>query len=199
MKYCVFSGTFNPIHNAHILMAENVMNSFDLNKIIFIPAYMQPHKDYDYCKITAEHRLNMLQAALKKYTHFEVNTTEYERKNISYTYDTIIELYKTLPDIEGKINFIIGTDALVNIEKWYEYKKLIKLIDFILLIRDEDDLEKCKKINNINYKILKNDKINISSTQIRNMVNNKEDISGFVPKEVRDYIEKHKLYIESEK
>ena len=199
MKYCLFSGTFNPVHNAHILMAQKVLKEFNFNKIIFIPAYMQPLKDYDYCKLTAKHRLNMLQAALKNYPEFEVNTIEYDKKDVSYTYNTILELYKTLPDIEGKINFIIGTDALINIEKWYEYEKLIQLTDFILLIRDNNDLEKCKKIKNINFKLLKSDKINISSSQIRNLVKNNEDISKLVPKEVQEYIKQNNLYTESEK
>ncbi|MCQ2957512.1 MAG: hypothetical protein MJ180_01265 [Candidatus Gastranaerophilales bacterium] len=65
-----------------------------------------------------------------------------------------------------------------------------------MLIRNEEELEICKNLKNINFKILKSDKINISSTQIRNMIKNNEDISGIVPKEVRDYIEKNNLYRE---
>ncbi|MCQ2957511.1 MAG: adenylyltransferase/cytidyltransferase family protein [Candidatus Gastranaerophilales bacterium] len=104
MKYCIFAGTFNPVHNAHIEMAKKVLSEFDFDKIIFIPAFIQPLKDKNSCKNTALDRLNMLKSALKNHPDFEINTIEYDKKDISYTYNTILELYKTIPDIEGKIN-----------------------------------------------------------------------------------------------
>lgn len=194
MRYCVFSGTFNPIHNGHLGMAKRVIDEFKFDEILFIPAYIQPHKNLAYCKRSAPHRLEMLKLALENYPKFKLNTIEFDRKGLSYTYITILELYKRLTDIEGKINFVIGTDAFLNIYKWQDGQNLVKLLDFIVLIRDEKELEMCKELKGVKYRVLQADKINISSTMVREMVKSKQDISELVPLEVKEYIEKNHLY-----
>ena len=194
MRYCVFSGTFNPVHNAHLGMAQKVIEEFKFDEILFIPAYIQPHKNLAYCKRSAPHRLEMLRLALEKYPQFKLNTIEFDRKGLSYTYITILELYKRLPDIEGKINFVIGTDAFLNIYKWQDGQNLVKLLDFIVLIRDENELELCKQLKGVKYRVLQSDKINISSTMVREMVKSKQDISKLVPPEVQEYILENHLY-----
>jgi len=194
MRYCVFSGTFNPIHNAHLGMAKKVLEEFKFDEILFIPAYIQPHKNLAYCKRSAPHRLEMLKLALKKYPKFKLNTIEFDRKGLSYTYITVLELYNKLPDIEGKINFVIGTDAFLNIYKWHDAKNLVKLLDFIVLIRDEQELEACKQLKDVRFRVLQSDKMEISSTMVREMVKSKQDISQLVPPEVKEYIEKNRLY-----
>ena len=194
MRYCVFSGTFNPVHNGHLGMAQKVIEEFKFDEILFIPAYIQPHKNLAYCKRSAPHRLEMLKLALEKYPQFKLNTIEYERRGLSYTYITILELYKKLPDIEGKINFVIGTDAFLNIYKWQDGQNLVKLLDFIVLIRDEKELELCSELKGVKYRVLQSDKINISSTMVREMVKLKQDISDLVPEEVKNYIEENHLY-----
>ena len=194
MRYCVFSGTFNPIHNGHLGMAERVIEEFNFDEILFIPAYIQPHKNLAYCKRSAPHRLEMLKLALEKYPKFKLNTIEFDRKGLSYTYITILELYKRLPDIEGKINFVIGTDAFLNIYKWQDGQNLVKLLDFIVLIRDEKELELCREMKDLKFRVLQSDKIDISSTMVREMVKSKQDISALVPPEVKEYIEKNHLY-----
>jgi len=196
MRYCVFSGTFNPIHNAHLAMAEHVLNEFKFDEILFIPAYMQPHKNLAYCKRSAPDRLEMLKLALKNYPKFRLNTIEFDRKGLSYTYITILELYKRLKDVEGKINFVIGTDAFLNIYKWHDAVNLVKLLDFIVLIRDDKELEQCKELEGVRYRVLQSDKMDISSTMVRNFVKEGKDISYLVPKEVNEYIIKHHLYKE---
>lgn len=194
MRYCIFSGTFNPVHNAHLGMAEKVLEEFKFDEILFIPAYIQPHKNLAYCKRSAPHRLEMLKIALAKYPKFKLDTIEYDRKGLSYTYITILELYKKLQDIEGKINFVIGTDAFLNIYKWHDAKNLVKLLDFIVLIRDEQELEACKTLEGVKFRVLQSDKMDISSTMIREMVKLKQDITNLVPTGVKDYIEKNHLY-----
>jgi len=194
MKYCVFSGTFNPIHNAHLSMAQKVLDEYNFDEILFIPAYIQPHKNLAYCKRSAPYRMEMMKLALREYPKFKLDTTEFDRKGLSYTYVTILDLYKKLPDIDGKINFVIGTDAFLNIYSWQDAKKLVKLVDFIVLIRDENELEKCKKLKGVNFRVLQSDKVNISSTMVRDMVRDRQDISELVPHAVQTYIEKNHLY-----
>ena len=132
MKLCVFQGTFNPIHRAHLQVAEYVYKNFDFDKILFIPAYKPPHKDYT--PGMAIHRFNMVKFAVENRYNFDVSDIEYKSEEKSYTYLTIKELYKKYP-VDGKINFIIGTDAFEKIETWYETDKLKKLVDFIVFRR----------------------------------------------------------------
>jgi nicotinate-nucleotide adenylyltransferase len=94
MKLCVFQGTFNPIHNAHLNMAQYVIDNFGFDKILFIPAAKPPHKTYD--ENFSIHRLNMVKIAVEGNEHFDVSDIEYKRNSKSYTYLTIQELYKKI-------------------------------------------------------------------------------------------------------
>ena len=138
MKLCVFQGTFNPIHNAHLDMAKFVLNKYDFDKIIFIPAFKPPHKEYD--KGLSRHRLNMVRLATADDERFDVSDIEYKSDRTSYTYLTIKELY-TKYEIDDKIYFIIGTDAFEKIDTWYEAEKLKKLVKFIVFNRTNNDVK----------------------------------------------------------
>lgn len=190
MKLCVFQGTFNPIHKAHLKMAEFVLKNFDFDKILFIPAYKPPHKDYDTSLCL--HRLNMVKLAVQYNPKFEVSDIEYKNDRPSYTYLTILELYKKY-NVEGKIHFIIGTDAFKKIETWYETDKLKELVKFIVFKREnelDETIYNKLKSNGYNFEFAKMDFNDISSTEIRQS----SDITKFVTKEVKDYIEENGLY-----
>ena len=135
MKICIFSGTFNPIHNAHMKMAEYILEKYRFDKIIFIPAYKPPHKDYmpDMCR----HRYNMVKLAIQNNPKFEISDIEFKHEGKSYSYLTVSALRQKY-NINGKIHFIIGTDAFEKIETWYETDKLKKLVDFIVFIRENN-------------------------------------------------------------
>ena len=194
MKLCVFQGTFNPIHNAHLRVAEDVVSRFDFDKLLFIPAYNPPHKsaDLDF----SFHRLEMVKISVHNNPKFEVSDIEFKREGKSYTYLTICELYKQY-EIEGKIHFIIGTDAFEKIETWYEVDKLKELVKFIVFVREDN-------FNILRYDYLKDKGFDfefqllpyqdISSTQLREKVLKGEVIDGFVVQEVKDYILKNGLY-----
>lgn len=192
MKLCIFSGTFNPIHKAHIKMAEYVLENFGFDKIIFIPAYKPPHKDYSpgMCK----HRYNMVKLAIKNNPHFEISDIEYKNEGKSYSYLTALELNKQYK-IDGKINFIIGTDAFEKIESWYETDKFKKLVDFIVFIRENEEVDLSRlKERGYNYKIAQMPFIDISSTELRNRISNGLPIKDLVTEEIEDYINKNGLY-----
>lgn len=189
MKLCVFQGTFNPIHKAHLMMAEFVLKNYGFDKIIFIPAFKPPHKNYD--ESLTPHRLEMVKIATKHNPHFEVSDIEYQNDRKSYTYLTILELYKKY-NIDGKINFIIGTDAFKKIESWYETDKLKKLVKFIVFKREnrlDENIYNDLKLNGYDFEFTTMDFEDISSTQIR-----ENDIKNLVTKEVEEYIEKNGLY-----
>lgn len=192
MKLCIFSGTFNPIHKAHIKMAEYVLENFGFDKIIFIPAYKPPHKDYapEMC----QHRYNMVKLAIKANPLFEISDIEYKNEGKSYSYLTALELNKQYK-IDGKINFIIGTDAFKKIESWYETDKFKKLVDFIVFIRENEEVDLTHlKNKGYNYKIAKMPFLDISSTELRNRISNGLPIKDLVTEEVEDYINKNGLY-----
>ena len=198
MKLCLFQGTFNPIHNAHLKVCEYAKKQFKFDKILVIPAANPPHKTLD--RDLAYHRLQMAELAVQDKEYLEVSDIEYLRSGLSHTYLTVKELYN-LYDIEGKISFIIGTDAFKNIESWYEADKLKELVDFILFVREDEKQLKQDKIclqklkdKGYNYTMMKMPFLDISSTQIRENVTNSIPIKTLVPKEVEKYIDKYGLY-----
>ena len=194
MKLCVFQGTFNPIHKAHLRVAQDVISHYDFDKIIFIPAYNPPHKsaDLDFSK----HRLKMVQLAVKINPRFETSDIEFKREGKSYTILTIKELY-SLYEVEGKIHFIIGTDAFEKIETWYEIDKLKNMLNFLVFYR-EDNFNP-KKFDNLKQKgfifeMMKMPFTDISSTEIRKKIKNNEDFSTLVDKNVVEYIYEHEIF-----
>lgn len=196
MKLCIFSGTFNPIHRAHLKMAEYVLENFGFDKIIFIPAYKPPHKDYDTNMCT--HRFNMVRLAIEYNPHFEISDIEYRHEGKSYSYLTALQLKKQYCT-EDKINFIIGTDAFEKIETWYEAEKFKDLVDFIVFVRENktvnfDDL----KEKGYSFEIARMPFIDISSTELRERIKEGKSISNLVTEEVEEYIYKNGLYRNTE-
>ena len=198
MKLCTFQGTFNPLHNGHVKMANYVCKNLDYDSIIFIPAYKPPHKNYD--KNISKERYNIVKAYTDAHPEFSISDIEYKREKPSYTYDTITELMAKY-ECDGKIGFIIGQDAFEQIESWYETDKLKNLLDFIVFLREnstEPEKFKYLKDKGYNYKLAKHERVEISSTHIRELLKetkNYESISELVPKEVKEYISEHALYI----
>ena len=195
MELCVFQGTFNPIHKIHIKVAEFVKQNYDFNKILFIPAFIPPHKSVD--KNLAIHRYNMVKLAIDGIDGFEVSDIEYKRNENSYTYHTILEL-KKIYDIKDKIHFIIGTDAFEKIETWYETNKLKELVHFIVFPRtdkfNKNDFEHLKA-KGYDFEFAKMDYVNVSSTDLRDKVKNNASIDTIEINRVKEYIEKHGLYL----
>lgn len=194
MKLCIFSGTFNPIHNGHIYMAEYILKNFDVKKILFIPAFIPPQKENNPELIA--HRYKMVELATESYPHFEVSDIEYKLGGKSYSYLTIQELYKKY-DIEGKINFVIGTDAFRNLDSWYESEKLRQIVDFIVFARENEFSKEnynFMKEKGYNFKFTEMQFNDISSTEIRNRIKNRLSISGLVPESIERYITENDLY-----
>lgn len=196
MELCVFQGTFNPIHNAHLRVAKYIFDKIKPDKFLFIPACVPPHKDCD--SNLSLHRLEMVRLAVQDFSKFEVSDIEYKREGKSFTYLTILELYKLYPNLE-KIYFVIGTDAFRKIESWYKAEELKKLVKFIVFERENNfapsDLDYLKD-KGFDFEIQKLPFEDISSTEIReNLKNKNEKIKFEIPQKVMEYIEKNGLYI----
>ena len=197
MAVCLYQGTFNPIHNAHLEVAKYVHEQFNFEKIVFVPAYKPPHKDLkNFTSENAMHRLNMIQLAIEEYPYFDVTVIEYLRGKPSYTYDTIVEI-KNITGTEERINIIIGTDAFQYIETWNNADKLKELVHFILFVREDNFDEKPflnLKERGFNYKLMKMPFIDISSSQIRERIKHNQDICDIVPEKVAKYIYHNNVY-----
>ncbi len=197
MAECLYQGSFNPIHNAHLAVAEYVHKKFNFDKIVFIPAYKPPHKNLkEFNAKNAIHRLEMVQLAVEDIPYFDVSAIEYTRNKPSYTFDTIIQIYDIVKPKE-KINFIIGTDAFAQIESWYKTEELKKLVNFILFVREnnfnEELFEKLKQ-KGYNYNLMKMPFIDISASEIRERCKEGIAINDLVPEKVAEYIKKYDLY-----
>lgn len=199
MTICTFQGTFNPLHNGHVGMAKFVLENFNYDKIIFIPAYKPPHKKFDLNFV--DKRFDMVKAFVDNHNCFEISDIEYKREEPSYTFVTIKELQK-IYNTNEKFGFIIGQDAFSEIESWFHTEELKDLLDFIVFLREneeEPDLFKKLREKGYRYTLAKNwSKIDVSSTQIRSILKETHSvkaIESFVPAEVKDYIEKNELYV----
>lgn len=196
MKLCVFQGTFNPIHNAHLAMGAYIRDnaSFDYDSIMFIPAYKPPHKEID--DDLANHRFQMAKLAISGESGFAISNIEFQNNRFSYTYCTIEELYKRYK-IDGKIGFIIGIDAFRDITDWYEADKLKNLVHFLVFVRgDELDKDRLALLHykGYNFSVVNMKPIDISSTMIREKIEKNRPIGNYVPAVVAEYINKNGLY-----
>lgn len=196
MNLCVFQGTFNPFHNAHMRLAQYALDKYNFDKLLFIPAYKPPHKDYD--DKMAYHRLNMVKLAVSEANNpkFDVSDIEYKRDEKSYTYITVQKLYEMF-NIDTKINFIIGTDAFDKIESWYEIDKLKDLVKFFVFKREDNcNFEKFEYLKEKGYDFICEELPfkDISSTNLRKIIKNNENFENFVCRSEKEYIENNGIY-----
>lgn len=198
MKIGVMGGTFDPIHNGHLIISEYIRDYLDLDEIIFIPVGQPPHKD-NRGVLSSFHRFSMTKLAIDDNPKFSISAIEIKKNKTSYTYETILNLRENYRDAD--IYFIIGADSLFNLEEWYNFKELSKLIKFALwertgYYRDDiiDRIEILKDKYKAQIEYVEGPIIEISSSQIRKRVSLKKSIKYLVPEEVKKYIEKNNIY-----
>ncbi|WP_105955933.1 nicotinate-nucleotide adenylyltransferase [Apilactobacillus quenuiae] len=185
-KIGILGGTFNPIHNGHLFIAEQVRTKLNLDKILFMPDYIPPHIDKKSA-VSSIHRVNMVDLAIHSNPHFSILMDEINREGKSYTYDTMNSLTNNQPDVD--YYFIIGGDMVHYLPKWYRIDELTKMIKFVGIQRAEYN-------NNSQYNIIKLNvhKLDISSTLIRNSIKNGQSVRYLIPDEVLKYIKEHHIY-----
>ena len=191
MKIGILGGTFDPIHKAHIEIAKVASCKLGLDKILFIPACVPPHKAYNACVSDAD-RLEMLRLATKDNPYFEVDDCELKRKGISYTIDTIYDLESRYQEkIEGKIGLIIGDDLLAGFDSWHLAETLALRVRLIVGRRNSSVLP---LESSFPYSPLSNSILPISSSDIRNRIKNNKSWRYLVPDSVFQYINDRNLY-----
>jgi len=199
MNIGVLGGTFDPVHNGHLIVAEEVKTRLNLAEVIFVPAG-QPWLKADRPISPAEHRHQMLRLAIADKPHFKLSTIEMERAGPSYTIDTIAELQGKL-DNGDELFFILGWDSLAELPQWREPKRLIKLCYLVAVPRPGYPRPKLKaleaSIPDISQRVMlmKEPEIDISASAIRERVARGLPIRHLVPEAVNRYIKEHGLYV----
>ncbi|MBN4074835.1 MAG: nicotinic acid mononucleotide adenylyltransferase [Alkaliphilus sp.] len=198
-RYGVLGGTFDPIHNAHLHVAVVALEELNLDKIIFIPSGIPPHKAKH--EVTrADHRLMMTTLAINGNDNFFVSETEVNRAGESYTIQTMREL-RDENFSAAEFYFIVGADAFTQIETWAMYEDLLKITKFVVVTRTGSDnktldetIEKYK--NNFGADIYKISipNLEISSTDIRSRIKRGKNVEYLIPAVVVEYIRKYNIY-----
>ena len=200
MKIGLFGGTFDPIHNGHLGLAESIIKYKLLGKIIFIPAARPPHKP-EMPVTSFSHRANMVKLAIKGTSYFELSEVEEKRLPFpSYAYDTVKWFSSNFPFDE--FSLIIGEDNLAQIHTWHNSEELIELCEIITYPRSKENftLGKLKKnwpletVENLFRTILPLPTFDISATTIRESIKMEKGHHSLIPLSVCNYIEKHGLY-----
>ena len=189
MKIGIYGGSFDPVHNGHLITAQAVIEMRNLDKIIFVPSYISPHKQ-NVATSEPKHRINMLHLAVDKIPYLECSEIELNRGSVSYTVDTLRELKKKYDYIE----LIIGYDNIFKFHTWREPDEILRLAKLVVL-RRKLNIPRGKQNKFYRAAIfLKSPFIQISGSVIRKKAQENTPINFLVPEKVQDYILKHKLY-----
>jgi len=200
MKIGILGGSFNPIHNGHLILAESVRDTLGLQRVLFIPARTPPHKA-DRELTDATHRAAMVQHAVYTNPRFAVSDIELRREGPSFTIDTIRELRRAHPDDE--FYFIIGADTVSELPMWKDIEALGKLCTIVVGARPScsdalfDDVEgrlPDEFVRALKEHYVRTPMVEISSTDIRQRVREGRSIRHLVPHGVLDYLRTHSLY-----
>lgn len=195
MKTGLFGGTFDPIHNGHIKIAQSAKQRLELDRIIFIPSGDPPHKTDK--KVTEKHkRLAMVEAALSQ-TDILISDWEVRQDTKSYSVELIKHFQAEYP--EDELYFIIGADSFRDLPTWWHYRELLAMCNLVVMARpDTDKQELLSRFEGTEIPprvfYLEGLLMDISSTQIRKMVAEGKDISHLVPQSVDFYIKNQGLY-----
>ena len=194
----IMGGTFDPIHNGHLIVAEDVRIRLDLKEMLFIPAG-RPWLKEDQVVSPAGHRVEMIRLAISPNPYFNLSTIEVDRSGPSYSVDTV-EALKNQYEAETKIFFLLGNDILAELPQWKEPSRLIEMCHLVAFSRPGYSSPPLRSLElaipGITQRVmlLQVPQIDISSTQIRSLVAQGHSIRALVPELVERYIRRHKLY-----
>jgi nicotinate-nucleotide adenylyltransferase len=198
MRIGVFGGTFDPIHLGHLRVAEEVAEHYRLERVIFIPSGIPPHRQQP--ETSATHRLCMVRCALSGNANFATSPVELQRPGKSYTIDTLAKLAQLHPNAEFYL--IIGADQMLKLKKWYQSEQLFEYCKIVAVSRPGTPLPEiqAKMAADFSTAALQHisffpvSALDISSTEIRKKIRQHKSIRYLIPLKVRQYIDLHHLY-----
>lgn len=190
MKIGILGGSFDPIHKGHLTLARESQRQFHLEKVLFLPSLIPPHKRSDPHLAPAPYRARMVELAILGEPTWELCGLELRRQEVSYTVDTLRELRQIYP-APHRLFFIAGADSLCDLPRWKDPEKILKLSEWIVAPRPGFPLssELPRGVHRLDIVPMP-----ISATELRNKIEGGEDISEWIPQEVRDYMQKANVY-----
>ena len=183
----VLGGTFDPPHGAHLKIAERSLNQFKLDKIIFIPSG-NPWQKKD--STPYYHRFEMTKILIKNSDSLEISDLESSEQNPSYTYETLEKLQHP----KENLYFILGSDTAMNIKTWKNYEQLSNLTKFLIALRREDNSETLSMNFPFDYELVKGEKLDLSSTGLRDKLEKNRMNNNDLPSEIFNYIKEYNVY-----
>lgn len=211
MRIGIFGGTFNPIHTGHLIAAEEIRQTFQLHRILFVPSARPPHKPSPELSAPT-HRLEMTRLAIQGNPHFGISSVELERSDSSYTVETI-ESLRSESGASESLFFISGIDSFSEIDTWHDPERLIGLCHFIVISRPGFSLDLARRIladtfgigsrhedtqiplpNGHTLSLAEVTPVGISSTQVRTRIRQGLSVKYLLPESVESYILTHYLY-----
>lgn len=201
MRLAIFGGTFNPIHLAHVAVAEAAFRELTLDRLLLVPAAVPPHKGAAELA-PAEHRLRMCELAVQDHEGWEVSDIEIRRGGRSYSIDTVAAVTEQHALDEPPF-FLIGADMLQELDSWYQVDRLVAMCRFAVVARPGSSLDPPAALIHaigqararaICARRVQAPLMDISSTEIRRRVRSGEPTNDLAPRKVADYIREQGLY-----
>ncbi|MBN1480523.1 nicotinate (nicotinamide) nucleotide adenylyltransferase [candidate division KSB1 bacterium] len=191
MKIGIYGGTFDPIHIAHLIIAEYAYSDLSLEKLYFVPSYTPPHKR-SKCITSHVHRLNMLKLAVEENSKFAISEFEINRQGPSFTVDTVQYFSAQYHLTRSDIYVLIGADNFNDFHTWKEPEKIVSLAQIVVAGRPNAGMLNSKICDFIS---LHSPLIDVSASMIRKRINQNKSVRYLMPEKVLQYIHLHSLYI----
>lgn len=200
MRIGIYGGTFSPVHSGHLLAAREFLQGMKLDKLLIIPAAQPPHKEMQ-TPVSANDRLEMCRLAFGDMENVEISDIEISRGGKSFTVDTVTDLRKNHPYDEFFL--LVGTDMMLTFDLWYRYRDILSLCTLVY-VRRETDIELDRKISekisflekqtDTKIRHIKLDPVEISSSELRQMILSGEDTGDLIPEKVKNFILEKGIY-----
>jgi nicotinate-nucleotide adenylyltransferase len=194
MRVGVMGGTFDPVHVAHLVLAEQAREQLVLDSVLFVPAG-DPWRKAGRQITPANHRLEMVRLAIRGVQGFDVDEREIRREGPSYTVDTLRELRRALAE-DDDLFLILGEDALADVPNWHEPEAITEHATVVVAPREGVDLPETLPIDPARIERIDMPFMDVSSTDLRVRARLGRSLRFLVPDAVIAYIEEHALYLE---
>ena len=189
MRIGILGGAFDPIHMGHLALAHAAVRELKLDLFFFVPSNQSPLRTPTQASAPSDLRLKMVQESVKGIPHFEVSDIEIKRQGVSYTIDTLKEFRKTYPQ-PHEIFFIVGGDWGNRLHQWKGIDQIFSLCQFVVAMRPGfEKLDLPKPAKSLQFSPL-----DISATQLRDMIRSGKSTDQWIPKPALDLIKEHNLY-----
>lgn len=200
MKIGIMGGTFDPIHNGHLMLGDYACKEYFLDEVWFMPNGNPPHKNNASIELSATERARMVSLAIKKYPRFRLEDYEINRSGVSCSYETMEHLTALYPN--DNFYFIIGADSLFAIETWRSPERLFATCTVLAAFRGDKNsrsimhgkIRRLKRKYDADIRLLDTPVMDVSSHELRSWIREGRDVSDLLPEAVEEYINIHHLY-----